>query len=387
MRCRGLLLLLWAGCSRSPGADPRDTAPPDASAVPVTGVPPSAAPATVVPASAAPSASAALPSDACPDGMVRVDGGLFWMGHTHGATEEAPRHRVAVRSFCLDRTEVTTGAYDACAAAGTCTPAHRGAFCNTGREDRGEHPINCVDWHQSVAFCQQRGARLPTEREWEYTARHGDEQREFSWGREPPDGRCCYSQPSTCRAGSYPPGPYGTVDLTGNVWEWTASAFSTYPLETLEGHLRVYRGGSFSRRFPTWMRNGLRNRFAPKEFGAHLGLRCARDLPGSACPAGSHPPADPARSATGCQPDGEPEPTAAAPLGPGPASSGFVAPATEPVTITRDARFDGDCGKYKPGHPLGFAVRGGTFVERQRAKGGCVNRDVGVGFNSVCCAP
>ena len=59
----------------------------------------------------------------------------------------------------------------------------------------------------------------------------------------------------------------------------------------------------------------------------------------------------------------------------------------EPVAITRDARFDDDCGKHKPGRPLAFAVRGGTFADRQRAKGACVNRDVGVGFNSVCCAP
>ena len=61
-------------------------------------------------------------------------------------------------------------------------------------------------------------------------------------------------------------------------------------------------------------------------------------------------------------------------------------PSTQPITKTRDATFDDDCRKYKPGRPISHMIRGGQFAERQKMKGSCINRDVGVGFNSVCCA-
>ena len=318
--------------------------------------------------------------------MRLVSGGVFWMGHTDGLPEEAPRHRVAVRSFCMDTTEVTAAAYRSCQEQGRCKPARAGFLCTIGKPELAEHPINCVDWHQARAYCEQAGGRLPTEREWEYAARAGAEQRAYAWGGEPPDGRCCYSHPGTCKVGSYPPGSFGLLDLTGNVWEWTATAFGPYPGESLEGPLRVYRGGSFSRRFPKWMRNGLRNRFRAEEQGAHLGFRCARDLPGAACPEGSS-----ATSGGGCQPEGVPEPPP--PVSPGPRTAGPSSPRVStapaepaPLTTTRDSRFDSDCARNKPGRPVAYLVKGGSFADRQRSKGACENRDVGLDFNSVCCA-
>jgi sulfatase modifying factor 1 len=313
------------------------------------------------------------------------------MGSNDGLPEEKPRHRVAVRSFCMDTTEVTAAAYQGCQQGGRCTPAGHTIFCTADRPGFGDHPINCVDWDQARTFCEQAGGRLPTEREWEYAARAGAEQRPYAWGAEPPDGRCCYSHSGTCKVGSYPPGPFGLHDLTGNVWEWTATAYGPYPGEQLEGSIRIYRGGSFSRRFPKWMRNGLRNRYSAKESGSHLGFRCARDLPGATCPEGS------AASGGGCVPDGEPPPTAPpapAPGGarPAPPVKGPPAEKSEPKdepappSTVRDPRFDDDCARYKPGRPVAYLVKGGSFADRQRAKGACVNRDVGVSFNSVCCA-
>jgi hypothetical protein len=322
--------------------------------------------------------------------MKPVAGGVFWMGHSDGLPEESPRHPVAVRSFCLDATEVTVAAHRDCERSGACSPPHRGPFCNTDARDRDDHPVNCVDWHQAVAFCARRGARLPTEREWEFAARNGAEQRIYAWGNELPDGRCCYSHEGTCKVGSYAPNPSGLVDLTGNVWEWTSSAFGAYPDEHLQGPIRVYRGGSFSRRFPKWMRNGLRNRARSEEWGAHLGFRCALDLDGAPCPDGSS--LDP--SGRSCLPSGldAPHPAPSTRLLPSassarPASSAISAPsAPEPVSTSRDPRVDADCSQHKPGRPVAYLVKGGSFADRQRARGPCVNRDVGVGFNSVCCA-
>lgn len=317
----------------------------------------------------------------CPDGMVRIVGGAFWMG-TDFDRDEEPRHRVAVRSFCMDRTELTVGTYQACVAAGGCAETHNGAGCTAHtKQVKTDNPINCVDWEQAKRACEWFGKRLPTEREWEYAACGGEERRTFSWGTENPEGRSCYDKPAPCPVGSYPPGAFDLHDMSGNVWEWTASWFGPYPDEHETGELRVYRGGSYSRRFPRWMRTGLRNRFRPNEYGAHLGFRCARDLPGAECPQGSTP------TATGCEIQGarrSRRPIAA------PSSSALSPDAGEPSAppqISRDTRYDADCVKYKPGRPVCYHIVGGSFADRQKlsASRGCVNRDVGVGYNSICC--
>ncbi len=313
------------------------------------------------------------------------------MGTASGAPEEMPRHRVAVRSFCMYTFEITIADWAACVAAGACSPAHPDhEGCNVAKKGKGDHPVNCLDWGQADAYCKGLGGRLPTEREWEYAARGGAEQRAYPWGSEPPDGRACYAHPGTCKVGSYAPHAFGIHDLGGNLWEWTSSFYGAYPDELTEGALKVYRGGSFSRRFPKWMRNGLRNRLSPSGFGPHLGARCARDLGSSPCPPGSH------EEGGACVVDGEPAPAkpraalpshAAVPGAPPPASTRSASPEEpRPVTISRDPTFDADCQRYKPGRPLSYMVRGGGFAERQAKKGACVNRDVGVGWNSVCCA-
>ncbi len=384
----GIVVGSGLGCNQSPGAT--ETSPPDLPAASVSSAVSAAAapvgtsgPAASAPASAAVSGAPAvtLPST-CPDGMVKVEGGVFLMGapYAHSPTSDYYRHKVALRSYCLDATEFTVEAYGKCVEKGDCPKSHDNQFSCTGhKEGRGDHPINCVDFAMAKSACKFLGKRLPTEEEWEYAARGGKEERTYSWGEaEPSQKLSCFDQRETCPVRAHPAGAFGLFGMTGNVWEWTASPFMTYAGWSPVGEWQVYRGGSYSRRFPKWMKTWVRNRFQPNEWGAHLGFRCASDVTGGNCPEGSTPvEGDPTR----CLLPGEvirKPPTAVA---------GPIVDNAPPPVVTRSPGFDADCAQYKPRTPVAYRIQGSSFAQRQSvvSRRGCSNRDVGTDFNSACC--
>jgi formylglycine-generating enzyme required for sulfatase activity len=206
--------------------------------------------------------------------MALLEGGTFTMGRRGDA--------VTVRSFCLDVTEVTVNAYTRCVAAGRCSAGMPRtdlvviSACNYGLIDRGDHPMNCVDWAQSEGYCDWRGGRLPTEEEWEWAARDGSEGRVYPWGNQLPGSQVCWSglhaRSSSCPVGSFPAGdaPSGIQDLGGNVIEWTATRFD-------QGSW-VIRGGCWAGRGGVYMPAAVRNRTSPTRRDPAIGFRCARTL-------------------------------------------------------------------------------------------------------------
>ncbi len=327
------------------------------------------------------------------------------------APEDRPRFETEVSDLCVDETEVTVADYLACEKTQKCTPAQRKRrFCNARVVDRMDHPINCVNWFQAKAYCEQRGARLPSEAEWEFTARGGKLQLRYSWGNEPPDGRTCWKHVGgSCKVKSFAPDVFGLYDVIGNVWEWVDDGFGPFPFPPQVSPSRGYRGGSWSRRFAKWMSPKLRNRYGAKQWGSHLGFRCVvtpanakcafgRSEDGKRCNFGVHSaPCKKNQSWNGvrCARAGEPEcPDGRVKV----AGHGCVLeePATgprypgkkaTPIRRSRSPQFDADCQKYKPGQPNAYRYSGGTHAGRNRAGAvaGCSNRDVGVGWNSACC--
>jgi formylglycine-generating enzyme len=114
-----------------------------------------------------------------------------------------------------------------------------GPDSNVGGRER--HPVTHVSYSDAVAYAEWAGKSLPTEAEWEYTARGGLEQAVFTWGDEfAPKGRMMANTwqgefpwqnlrldgyEGTSPVGKFPPNGFGLCDMAGNVWEWTVDQF------------------------------------------------------------------------------------------------------------------------------------------------------------------
>ena len=406
------LCVVAAGCRKGDETKTRGStptaplAPPSAAAMASASAALASTPEAMAAAGLAPS---------CRAGQQLIPGGKIWIGSDpkeHLSDDESPRFLTELAPYCLDETEVTVSAYRACVDKGACTkPINKQFHCNFRYSDREQHPINCVTWIQAQQFCEAAGERLPSEAEWEFAARGGEKYLEYSWGNEPPDGRTCWKQPHSCPVKSYAAGAFGLFDMTGNVWEWVDDHYGPYPWPPASGSSRVYRGGSWSRRFEKWMHTRLRNREAERFSGSHLGLRCALSPSGVKCPFGSVP-GQPGRCQPGvleracgaprvwngvrCAKPGEPRCREGWVETPG-HGCGLAEDAVPPdvdleaeksgVARVPAPEFEADCAQNFHGRPHAFRYSGGTHRGRNLVSrsAGCKNRDVGVGFNSTCC--
>jgi formylglycine-generating enzyme required for sulfatase activity len=220
-------------------------------------------------ASAAP-APPPSPPEPCPDGMVLIAGGSFEVRVGRG------KEKRDVEPFCIDKTEVTTSAYQQCIADEKCTAAWLTACdgATISVDGKGEHPIVCVDLPQAEAYCGYAGKRLPFDHEWEWAARGRDEARTYAWGDEPPKDQLCWSgggkRTETCAVGKHTAGATrdGVLDMTGNVLEWVRTPYD----DKVED--RSARGGSWRDGVramvkvarPMWFKASYRCGF--------LGIRC-----------------------------------------------------------------------------------------------------------------
>lgn len=222
------------------------------------------------------------------DGMALLPSGMFAMGSDEGDPDHRPVHRVEVRAFWIDRTEVTVAAYERCVSAHKCsinvTTAPEGAtlskLCNWGNAAKKDHPINCVDRDDASAFCRHLGKRLPSEEEWEYAAR-GPGSRAFPWGDQAPQNQLCWARTEplqgTCAVGTFPAGTFGLVDMAGNVHEWTSSTYSQSYSEAPSGLLGVIRGGGWADTRPSLVRPFGRFQQPANFRSPNVGFRCVRD--------------------------------------------------------------------------------------------------------------
>lgn len=230
---------------------------------------------------------------------------------------------VEVASFFLDRREVQVRDYRRCVRAGACDVDP--LLFGDQRYHESTWPIVNVTWDDAVSYCSWRGARLPTEAEWEKAARGPDSLR-FPWGnrwvsgganhgklslrsemivlKEAPEPAALYDlhgsifqapDASDGHATVGAPGalvwgasPYGAVDMAGNVSEWVADYFSAEGYKGLPDanpvrdtplnneKTRAVRGGSWMTP-RTLMLSYLREGAAADERSNLRGFRCAKN--------------------------------------------------------------------------------------------------------------
>ena len=214
--------------------------------------------------------------------MVLVPAGCFMMGSENTRDDERPVHRVCFEApFWIDQMEVTIGQFAALSG-----QAKHGPY----RAER-DHPMEQISWIEAQAFCESRGAHLPTEAEWEYAAR-GPDSLTYPWGNEFISDNVVWNQNSsrqTAEVGSQAAGAswVGALDLSGNVWEWVADWYAEAYYATLpdsvvnptgpgSGEFRGMRGGSWSNDDPDDLRAARRSNWNPTYWASDVGFRCVR---------------------------------------------------------------------------------------------------------------
>ena len=241
-----------------------------------------------------------------PAGMVWVPGGEFTMGSESrlARANEGPAFTARIDGFWMDETDVTNAQFAAfVAVTGYVTSAERAelsvaSMVFAGTEDavplddwrrwwrlvpganwrhpqgpgstvadKPDHPVVHVSYEDAQAYARWTGKRLPTEAEWEFAARGGLKQADYSWGDEfmPAGQRMANSfaargqfpvvkpeyktRIGTSPVRTYPPNGYGLYDMAGNVWQWVGDWYRADEFARLATQDRVVNQQGPSRSF------------------------------------------------------------------------------------------------------------------------------------------
>ena len=214
--------------------------------------------------------------------MVWVEGGTFHMGATSEQSENAwddenPVHSVTLSGYYIGKTEVTQALWK------TVMGSNPSSF-------KGDNlPVECVSWDDCQEFIRKLSAltgqnfRLPTEAEWEFACRGGNNSRGYKYsGSNDIDSVAWYKDNSggnTHPVATKLSNELGICDMSGNVWEWCSDWYDKYSSELLVNPKGPYDGTTHVDRGGSWIsdaghcRSSIRNYCSPVARYCYLGLR------------------------------------------------------------------------------------------------------------------
>ncbi|CCQ89331.1 exported hypothetical protein [Nitrospina gracilis 3/211] len=239
-----------------------------------------------------------------PAGMVKIPQGFFIMGDDHHGDDEAPKHKVYLDTYYIDKHEVSAAEFAEFLNAMPETKRFFGINKFGTIEQRGgnfiprrgleNYPANNVSWFGAAAYCKWKDQRLPTEAEWEKAAR-GPNGNLFPWGNDPispQKSRYNLQWNENIRhrvmvpVDSMPEGKsfYGVFHMLGNVKEWVDDWYDreyykeenhkTNPKGQIGGEYKVLKGGSW-RDLRSFVYASFRNNSYPAAMVDDYGFRCA----------------------------------------------------------------------------------------------------------------
>lgn len=194
--------------------------------------------------------------------MIRVKGGTFTMGASEDDDEaikyERPEHTVKLSTYYIGETEVTQELWDAVMIKNKKDKMDPSIFKGPKR------PVENVSWYDCKEFIEELNAvtgykfRLPSEAQWEFAARGGNNKREFKYSGSNTLGEVAWYKENSGdetqdAAYKHDPNELGLYDMCGNVWEWCSDPHGYYSRSKQtnpEGpkssnKKRVARGGSW----------------------------------------------------------------------------------------------------------------------------------------------
>jgi len=228
-----------------------------------------------------------------PDGqtieLIAVSGDSFLMGSPEGqgASNEHPQHKVNVSSFSISKFPITQSQYEAVM---DINPSYF-----KDKRDSGNRPVERVSWYDAQSFCQKlsrltnQTVRLPSEAEWEYAARGGNQSKGYLYSGSNSFNEVAYDSEiadETYGVGDKKPNELGIYNMSGNIAEWCQDDFhftynsaptnssawnggeGLYPY----GQQKVNRGGWWANS-PTYWRVAARGSYDIEGRGEAVGFR------------------------------------------------------------------------------------------------------------------
>ncbi len=184
--------------------------------------------------------------------MIPVEGGMFKMGAISNFQRERPVHQVMLSSFLIGQTEVTQELWEAVMGK------------NPSEFEGSKLPVENVSWNDCQTFITKLNSmtgqqfRLPTEAEWEYAAKGGNQSKGYKYSGSDIIGKVAWykdnSDDKTHEVATKAPNELGIYDMSGNVYEWCqdwyasdyySSSPTNNPTGPSSGSNRVDRGGGW----------------------------------------------------------------------------------------------------------------------------------------------